>query len=306
MKLQFLSSTRFNTLTSPALRPSAEAMAASLRNLGAQITPEIEAAVAGDAKRLNALHQLDFSGEKTAFQHIEDVARAGTLHDGKPAAPLAAALFELAGGAKASSYEVSKCYARVSQATFTLHHAGEFNRIVGKLAAAGSVTLADNTTLNWNPTTLPIVKEHILDLWGAVNHVAKSKTLPPTVELAKSFQTYANKGEMANIMTRLTGEQFVNAQGPEALTHLNDFIDAYGPLPAEFSNHGGAIASIDPPKPGTTRPVLMALEDGGTLYDRSGSVGYAVVPAKEAAERGLPEVAYPDTEAAGYFRLGNG
>ncbi len=306
MKIQFMSSTRVNALTSPALRPSAEAMASSLRNLGVEISPELQTTIGGDVSRLNALHQLDFAGEKTAFQHIEDVARAGTLADGKPAGPLAAALFSLAGSAKKSDYSVSKCYARVSQATFSLHHAGEFSRILGQLATTGSVTLADKTTLTWNPATLPILREPILDLWGAVNHVAKSKTLAPTVELNTSFMTYANKGEMANIMTRLTGVQFVNTGGAAAIPHLTDFVDAFGPLPAEFSNHGGAIASINPPNPGTTHPIVMALEDGGTLYDRTTGLGYSVVPAKEAAERGLAEVVYPDTEAAGYFRLGSG
>ncbi len=305
MKLQFLSSARFNLLTSPELRPSAQAMASSLRNLGVNITPELEATIAGEPRRLNALHQLDFKGEKTAFQHIEDLARAGTLVDGKPAAPVAASLFELAGSARASNYTVAKCFARVSQATYSLNHAGEFNRIIGNLAGKGNVTLADGTTLTWNPATLRIRLDHISDLWGAVNHITKEKVLPRNGELSEAMD-YAYRGDMANITTRLMGEQFVNVAGREAMPHINEIVDGYGPMFAEFSNHGGAVQEVQPPRPGTTAPILMALEEGGATYDRSNSLGYVVVPAKEVAERGLTELTYPDDDGHGYFRLGNG
>ncbi len=302
MKLQFMSSQKFNALTAAARRPAGPVMVESLRKLGVTVTDELAANVATDLTRLNALHQLDFAGKHTAFEHIQRLAQAGTLVDGTKAATLAGDLFALAGSARPSDFNVAKCYARASQTVFSLHHAGEFTRLLGELAATGQTRLANGETVRWNPSTMPIRNTHILDLWGGINHIAveRNSPLPRGGELSVA-KADATRGQMANITTRLFGTQFVNANGTEAKRHLNGFIDTYGPMLAEYGIHGGTVAEVHFPAAGL--PETIALEENGTFKSRN-NLGYVVVPAEDAATAGLATLEYRPDDRFGYYRLG--
>ncbi len=293
MNINHLSSLKFNVLTSAARRPSAELMAQSLRSKGVVIADAEVAAIGGDVKRLNALHQLDFAGGKTAFEHIESLAAAGTIRDGSPSAPLAADLFSLAGSVRNAMY--GKCYARTNHSVYTTNHAGEMSRIVGELAARGEVTLTDGTLVKWNHATFPAGTSTVDRLWGALNHYLKAKELPANQELYE-LEEYASKGQMANITSRLMGEQFVNVDGSKALPHLTGITDSYGPMLAEFSSHGGAVAEVTPDG-------AVKTQDGGNaVLTRRSNIGYVVVPAQVAKEKGIPVIEYLESEPQGYAK----
>ncbi len=296
MNVNHLSSLKFNALTSAARRPNAELMAQSLRSKGVAIADAEVAAIGGDLERLNALHQLDFAGGKTAFEHIEALAAAGTIKDGSPSAPLAADLFSIAGSLRKVEY--GKCYARTNHSVYSIHHAGEMSRIVGDLAAQGEVTLTDGTKVKWNPQTFALEDKPVDRLWGALNHYLKAKELPANQELYH-LEEYAYSAEMANITSRLLGEQFVNVKGSDALPHLTGITDNYGPVLGEFgmySNHGGAAAEV------AADGVVMSQDGGERALTRQTTVGYVVVPAKVAREKNIPVIDYLDDDSRGYAK----
>ncbi len=303
MKLNLLSSQMYNALTPPARRPSGEVMGRSLHAHGTVIEAAELSAIGGDVKRLNALHQLDFAGGKTAFEHIEAIAAAKTLVDGSPSAVLAKDLFSLAGSARIATY--GKCYARTNHTVYSVHHSGEMMRILHDLAIKGSVTLADGTTVKWDPATYPFPREengeqtmHPADrLWGALNHLLKEKELPASPTL-KASSDDASRGQMANITSRLMGEQFVNAEGPAAMKHLTGIIDGYGPMFAEYNIHAGSVASV-------TAGMVESLENGETVpnYQDWRVLGYTVVPKEEAAKVGLKTIEYPADDDKGYATI---
>ena len=158
MNVNHLSSLRYNALTSAARRPSAEAMAQTLRAKGVTVTDADVTAIASDLRRMNALHQLDFAGNKTTFEHLETLASSQSLADGSSPAALVADLFTLAGTARTATF--GKCYARTSHTIYSVHHAAEMTRIVGDLAARGEVTLADGTVAKWNPKSFSLVRDN--------------------------------------------------------------------------------------------------------------------------------------------------
>ena len=308
MNVNHLSSLRYNALTPAARRPSAELMAQTLRAKGVLVADADVSAIAGDVKRMNALHQLDFAGNKTTFEHLEAVASAQKLADGSSPAPLAADLFTLVGSARFSTF--GKCYARTSHTIYSVHHAAEMARIVGDLAVTGAVTLADGTVAKWNPKTFPLtvrrlhpgmgpgVEGPVDRLWGGLNHLLTQKELPANAEIFGTTQS-AFRGQMANVTTRLMGQQFVNVDGASALPHLNDIVDSFGPMAAEFGTHGGSVAEISNGTVRSQEEGALALRD---MDD--GRLGYVVVPAEEAAKRGLAPIEYPADDDKGYATVG--
>ncbi len=305
MNINHLSSLRFNALTSPARRPSAELMAQTLRAKGVIVDDAEVAAIAGDVRRMNALHQLDFAGNKTTFEHLETLASAPKLADGSSPAPLAADLFSLAGSARTATF--GKCYARTSHTIYSVHHAGEMARIVSDLAVTGAVTLADGTVAKWNPKNFPLVRDNPMGpgvegpvdrLWGGLNHLLTLKDLPATPEIFGTTQS-AFRGQMANVTTRLMGQQFVNVDGASAMPHLNDIVDSFGPMAAEFGTHGGSVAEVSNGTVRSQEEGALALRD---MED--GRLGYVVVPAEEVAKRGLTPREYPADDDKGYATVG--
>lgn len=292
-----LSSQKVSLLTSPARRPSALAMAERLRASGVEIKNGDVTKIEKSVKRLNALHQLDFEGGKTAFEHIASIAAAGKLADGSPSALLASELFTLAGSAREA--EFGKCYARTSHTIYSVHHAGEMARILAALGVQGKVIMADGQKVKWDPKEFSLKTKHADSLWGALNHLLLKKKLPATAVLDEQTP-YANRAEMSNLSARLMGGKFVNVDGQKALKHLNDIVDSVGPMLAEYDNHGGSVAGV------SKRNKVMGLDEGQTrakvmapYYD----LGYVVVPAKDAAEMGLEPIKYPRGDASGYMKV---
>ncbi len=286
MNVLHLSPTRFNLLTPAARRPSLQLMVERLASKGVSIAPYELEGMQGDLKRLNALHQLDFKGEKTAFEHIEALADAKTIKNGDPSSVLAADLFTLLGSARVP--EFGRCYARTNHSIYTVHHPGEMARLVRELAM-GEVKTVDGTTVKWNPESMPIETAHVDTLWGALNHLLKRKELPENPEL-EELAWHASKGEMANITSRLMGEPFVNVNGPTALPKLTGIVDQFGPMLAEYgSSHGGSFADIGTYGPRSHEPGSVVPQEM-VGYD----LGYVVVPAKEAKAQGLTPIDYAD------------
>ncbi len=303
MKLNLLSSQMYSALTSPARRPGAEAMRRALAEKGVVLSDAEVAQVGDDLKRLNALHQLDFAGGKTAFEHIEAIASAQTLADGSPSAVLAKDLFLLAGSARSATF--GKCYARTSHTVYSVHHAAEMNRILHGLGVEGAVTLSDGTTVKWDPASYPFPREetgeqtmHPADrLWSSLNHLLTAKELPENPTLNGTSDS-AYRGQMANISTRLMGEQFVNVDGSAAMKHLTGIIDGYGPMFAEYNAHAGSVASV-------TAGMVESLEGGEVAPNNQEwrVLGYTVVPKAEAERVGLKAIEYPAEDDKGYATL---
>ena len=300
MKLAFLSSQKFSLLTDATRRPSATAMADLLRAEGVEVSKRAESTITRSPNRLAALHQVDFEGQATTFEHIERLAKAKTLVDGSPSAEMAADLFALAGRARQA--EFGRCYARTNHTVYSVHHAAEMTRLVTGLAVDGKVTLASGIEVKWNPKAFPLKgmygSEPAADrLWGALNHLLKEKNIGKRPTL-KGDGDYASNAQMANITGRLMGEKFVNVEGDQALPHLNQVVDAYGPMLAEYGAHGGSVAKVVRNKPasleeGATRPEVM----------QWATLGYVVVPAKVAEEKGLKPLAYRGAGQSGYAKL---
>ncbi len=294
MKLTTISVRKFSSLTSAERRPSAQRMGEALRAAGVTLENSEISAVGRSTKRLNALHQLDFPGEKTAFEHILDLANAGQLKDNTPSGPLAADLFKLMGAARSADF--GKCYARTSHTIYSVHHPGEMSRIIASLSSTGKVTMADGTTVHWDPEMFSITSNYSPQsdmLWGALNHLLRKKTLPKRPTLS-SEQDSAYNGEMSNLTSRLTGVPHVNVDGDEAMKHLNAIVDLTGPVLAEYGYHGGSLAKV-------VRDKTYSLEEGNIEPTQELGLGYVVVPKAEAEARGLKPLEYPG-EATGYMK----
>ncbi len=288
-------------LTAPERRPSAALMAERLRAHGVTLDDSLVATVAGDPKRLNALHQLDFSGQRTAFEHLERLAAAQTLFDQKPAAPMVAELFGLAGDV---TFATGRCYSRTNHSVYSAHHMGEMARLLTDLATTGRVKLASGLELTWDPRQLPVANtendiswaglgqkvtkhDHVNTLWAALNQNLVNQTVPNGAVLT-GVAEQAYRGQMANVTSRLMGEQFVNVDGARARPHLNDLAFAYGPLLAEYGAHGGSVYEVT----GTT--ASASWEGGRREPVTRTNLGYVVVPAEEAKARGLSPLDYAD------------
>jgi hypothetical protein len=286
-------------------RESALNMAASLRAEGVAISDSSVEAIGASPRRIAALRTLDFMRSLCAFGRIKRIATARTLLDGTPSAPLAADLFTLAGTARVGSS--MRCYARTTHSLYTAKRMGEFARIVGELAVSGRVELAGGDVLVWDPRRLSIAQGRHADvLWGAVNHLAKSRSLPSdrTLNARNEYNAsgeledraqYAYRGEMANLMTRLTGKVYVNVDGWDALSHLNSIIATHGPVLAEYGRHGGSVAKVERGEP-------LSIEGGHLVPEPvNDSLGYVVVPRSEARERYLSIIQYSVDDSAGYM-----
>ena len=105
----------------------------------------------------------------------------------------------------------------------------------------------------------------------------------------------AYRGQMANVTSRLMGEQFVNAEGSAAMPHLTHITDSFGPMLSEYGAHGGSVAKVD-------QGEVFSLEGGQTEanYQAWRKLGYVVVPAEEANARGLATLGYEIDDEKGY------
>ncbi len=293
MKVTMLSSQKFSSLLPASRRPNAQAMAASLRAKGVTVSDADVRKISASIKRTNALHHLDFPGKKTAFEHIERIASAKKMVNGKPSAQLAGELFVLAGAARSADF--GKCYARTTHTIYSVHHAGEMSRIVADLAVKGEVKMADGTKVTWNPRrfSLEDYTPHVDMLWGALNHLMKAKKLPPNPTLSNA-QEMAYQGEMANLTSRLMGERFVNVDGSEAGKKLNPILSERGPMLAEYGSHGGSLAKIQ-------KGEAYSLEEGNTVPEVQYSLGYVVMPSSELRKNGIKAMTYQKHDRRGYI-----
>jgi hypothetical protein len=203
-------------------------MAEALGVQGVTVEGHDLSTIAQSTQRLNTLHQLDFAGHKTAFEHIEGVAAAKTLFNGAPAHQLAAELFTLAGSGREAKF--GYWYAGDLHAIYSVHHPGEMCRILASLAVTGAVTVADGQKVEWKPEKLQLHEHHLADsLWHALYQSLKEKDLPPTAVLSDS-SGWGTGGKDANITSRLMGDQFVNVDAEQAAPHLEDLVARRGPM----------------------------------------------------------------------------
>ncbi len=254
-----------------------------------------------DALKVTALNQTGFKTTPVALEHILEVADAGTLLDGAPSGPAAAALFDLAGRSVPVAH--GNCYGRTLHAILSTHHSGELSRIMADLLLRGRTTLASGQQVRWDPATLPVdVRFHQYHdaLLGTLANDLRFTHQPDPLILHLA-PGYASRGQMANVSTHYFGTQFVNAPGQPLLPHLRDILPRTGPLLAEYpaSSHGGSIARVD-------RDAVRSLETGGHLATLpKHNLGYVVVPESEVAA--LPSVQPIDLssvhDGTEYFRL---
>jgi hypothetical protein len=271
-------------------KPGLPEMVHALRGAGVELA---DAALQGPPQKLAALHDLDFLGQRTTFEHILAVAQADTLRDGTSAKALAADLFGLAGEARATN---GRCYARANHTVYTRHHPAEFSRLVGELATRGSTTLASGATISWEPATLPVAAGQHADVLfsSLVHYLAKTKDVSQGGLVENGDTVY--QGEMANLQTWLTGRRHINISGPHAVQHLNAIIDAHEPFLAEYNGGtAGALAAVGPDG------YAFSMAEGGDYHDGQ-NLGYVIVPKDEADARGIPALDYPGSQT-GYIHV---
>jgi hypothetical protein len=272
--------------------PSAQEMVELMRQRGIDVPHTVTRDLARSPARVAALHQLDSQGRSTALEHILRLADAGTLRDGAPSPNMARDLFELAGATRGTT--AGRCYARTSHAIFSMHHAGEFSRLLSELALGGEATLADGSVLRWDPQRMPVNNgQHVDWLWAGVAHAARLQ-IPPPGGLIELTGDLARDGEMANLHTRLSGVPHVNVAGRPALPHLQEIVSRYGPMLAEYGAHGGSVARVENGQAFSQEAGMPGPTPAG------GNLGYVVVPREEANARGLPALQYPG-QITGYI-----
>jgi hypothetical protein len=259
-----------------------------LRRQNVELAPTAADDLLASPDRVAALRSKDFKGKLTAFDHILRLASAGKLRDGSPSAVMASDLFALAGTSRSPT--VGRCYARTGLALFSMHHTGEFARLLTDLAIRGEVKLADKSVLQWDPARTPVANNQYVDtLWAGIAHTARLRVLPPQGNVDVPAQVAA-RGEMANLTTRLTGQPHVNVAGQEAFPHLEGILARHGPMLAEFGNHAGSVAQIEGGR-------IWSQEAGPPAPTLGGTLGYVVVPLKEARARKLTVLQYPGDES---------
>ncbi len=270
------------------------------RRMGTGFLADLQPIRSNDPLKLAALNLTDFTRNQTAFESILEVADAGTLRDGAASQPVATALFNLAGAAAAVSK--SNCYGRTLHAIFTSFHAGEFNQLMADLLVRGETVLASGQRVRWDPSQLPIHGyPHHDVLWGALANNLRFADIPNPLVLSPNAG-YATRAQMANLSTRLTGTQFVNAPGQALISHLNGIVDNAGPVLAEYpaAHHGGSVLRID-------NGQVHSLEGKGWVQTLdSSSLGYVVVPEESLKGTGVDPIEYPQwSDGTQYFRLGS-
>src|SRR5262249_52019557 len=128
------------------------------------------------------------------------------------------------------------CYGRTSNAIWSKHHPAEFVRVIAELAQHGRVELASGQVVTWGPEMrLPTYGELGDIIWGHVQNVLRLKVLAnPTPVFERPG--FASRGEMANLLTRLTGVPHVNVKRTADMSRdayyrvLGRVLQATGPL----------------------------------------------------------------------------
>jgi hypothetical protein len=231
--------------------------------------------------------------------HLSELAAAPNLIAGAPTTPAnLAAEIERHLGLGPAANRWGKCYARTSQAIFARHHVAEYVRIMKELAVGGRVTLKSGQVIEIGITPqCTEVSDFAGFLWGhMVNNLRPKELANPLRTVQAAYP--AGQGEMANVMTRLTGERHVNVaigggvDAPNAAAVLA-IVARRGPMLAEYGNHGGSVV-------GTAHGRFDSLELGGAhvLFP---SVGYVVLPAIEVERAGLQAVPYAPANPQGYL-----
>ncbi len=257
--------------------------------------------VRDDPRVLAALNQTDLTRNRTTLESALELADAGRLLDGTPSGATAARLLGLAGHALRARN--GRCYGRTSHSLMTAHHPGEFAHIMSDLMLRGETVLRGGQRVRWDPAVFNVDTAsgkgpHDDQLWGSLNKHLLPTSIPNPVVLTPGAGPYAYKAQMANIMTRLFGEQHVNVRGDDVLDQLNDIVDrAGGPVMAEFDgDHGGSVAKVDD----TT---VTSFDEAGQLnsYRRS-KLGYVVVRQSELDRLGVDFIPYaPAKPEQDYF-----
>jgi hypothetical protein len=262
----------------------------ALRAKGVTIEPELEHQILTEPRRQAALLQRDFTQRGTALDHIQRVADAGQLADGSPSAVLAADMLKLAGTVR-DERGWGMSYARANQAVFTAHHAGEFNRLIADLGVSRTAELAGGQRVRWDLATLPIAEgRHLEFLWGSLNHMLIGDALPADAPLppppTPHNEPVARRGQMANMMTRLTGEPWVNVSARNALPKLNPIVDEFGPALARYGDHAGSVAVVEGNVP-------LSLEAGNPEPQRvANNLDWVVLPYEVAKKNGMEPIRY--------------
>ncbi|HEX4621168.1 MAG TPA: hypothetical protein VH208_06340, partial [Myxococcaceae bacterium] len=238
-----LRSSRIDAERASARPPGLRERLDRLRDKGVAISETLEDEILSDPRRRGALMQQDFSKRGTALEHIERVADAGRLADNTQSGRLASQMLKLAGAVR-EQRGWGMSYARANQAVFTAHHAGELCRLIADLAVDRRTELASGQKVRWSPAEFPIDPgRHMEFLWGGLNHLLVQDELPEDASLSEAAPV-ASQAQMANLMTRLTGHPYVNAQARGSVA-LRQIIDAYGPPLAKYGNHAGSLAKFD-------------------------------------------------------------
>ncbi len=284
-------------------RHTAKSMIAGFTTAGLSEHVSLITDLAAMPERLTALNARDSTGAHRTFDHILRAARAPAGIADVNTKALAADLLGIVGHARRPQESLqTRCYGRTSHTIFTMHHPAEFARLIVDLAVDGKTTLANGEVVTWDTQRAPYnVRLVAADfLWAGLNHAAKAQT--PGAGLVLTAQgEYAFKGEMANLWSRLTGEQHVNVDGrsPKVLGALPKIVARTGPLLAEYNPHAGSVSGFDdegqPLSMETGRPEPVRIHDTH-INNFHLLLGYVVVPAKAAKTFDLPVIKYPNSE----------
>lgn len=274
------------------------------------------AQIEANPAKLEALAKTDLVSGKTTLDHLMKLLN-GPLQDAasnKTADVWVMEQLRHVGTPVRADYSYGKCYSRTINAVWGKFQPAEHPRIVASLLVDGQVELASGINVKWDVATHPSRPGPALDfLFGALCNQLKAKVLPDPVVLAATAE-YAYKGEMANLMTRLTGQRHVNVQfgepqttgtpeGRAAALHerlvaASDAMQRTGPWLAEFGsylNHGGALHSYNP-----DTKQMVSYENAGEITQQT-HIGYAVMPKAEADKLGMTVLTYPDDDERGYL-----
>jgi hypothetical protein len=131
-------------------------------------------------------------------------------------------------------------------------------------------------------------------------NTARVKNLPNPHTINTEGE-YARRGEMANLMTRLTGVRYINVQATGATPQnemgqklIRIFERTGNAFLAEYGAHGGSFAGAN------QQGQFQSLELGGHMGTFN-NLGYLTVPAHEAEREGLTAIPYADNEQYGYL-----
>lgn len=292
-----------------------DALVAKKPDLAAELA-QIEA----NPAKLEAFAKPDLVSGQTTLDHLMKIL-SGPLQDAannKTADVWVMEQLRHVGTPARADYSYGKCYSRTINAVWGKFQPAEHTRIVASLLVDGQVELASGLTVKWDASTLPSLAAPALDfLFGRLCNQLKAKVLADPLVLAATAE-YAYKGEMANLMTRLTGQRYVNVQfgepqttgtpeGRAAALHdrlvaASESMQRTGPWLAEFGyslNHGGALHSYD-----ADTKQMVSYENAGEIT-RQTHIGYAVMPKSEADKLGMTGLTYPEDDERGYLAAGS-